>query len=398
MTMKKILILCAAVLLSASASAQALVESKSSDNIYIGLNGGVGIKTTDSKLMDDINPNVGLRIGRYFTPVFGLAIEGNAYFSNNPYPSTGTMVNFINTQLLATVNLSNWFGGYQGKPRSFEISALYGLGWGHLFTSGSRGYEPANHMTSKAGIDFAFNLGAKKAWQIFIEPSMTWAFLASTKNRVADNHRATVNVDQPAYDINNSMFQLNAGIAYKFGCSNGTHNFKKAELKDQATIDALNAKVNSLRDEISARDADMAAKDKEIADLVKALKDCKASKQPVVVKQTATTTNLLPTVIFRQGRSSVDPAQFAQIELIANYMKNHPTAHVEIKGYASPEGSVELNQKLSEDRAKAVRDVLVNRYGIAASRLTTVGCGPTSTLFEQVEFNRVATFNDNTKQ
>lgn len=396
--MKKILILCAAVLLSASASAQALVESKSSDNIYIGLNGGVGIKTTDSKLMDDINPNVGLRIGRYFTPVFGLAIEGNAYFSNNPYPSTGTMVNFINTQLLATVNLSNWFGGYQGKPRSFEISALYGLGWGHLFTSGSRGYDPANHMTSKAGIDFAFNLGAKKAWQIFIEPSMTWAFLASTKNRVADNHRATVNVDQPAYDINNSMFQLNAGIAYKFGCSNGTHNFKKAELKDQATIDALNAKVNSLRDEISARDADMAAKDKEIADLVKALKDCKASKQPVVVKQTATTTNLLPTVIFRQGRSSVDPAQFAQIELIANYMKNHPTAHVEIKGYASPEGSVELNQKLSEDRAKAVRDVLVNRYGIAASRLTTVGCGPTSTLFEQVEFNRVATFNDNTKQ
>ena len=308
------------------------------------------------------------------------------------------MVNFINTQLLATVNLSNWFGGYQGKPRSFEISALYGLGWGHLFTSGSRGYDPANHMTSKAGIDFAFNLGAKKAWQIFIEPSMTWAFLASTKNRVADNHRATVNVDQPAYDINNSMFQLNAGIAYKFGCSNGTHNFKKAELKDQATIDALNAKVNSLRDEISARDADMAAKDKEIADLVKALKDCKASKQPVVVKQTATTTNLLPTVIFRQGRSSVDPAQFAQIELIANYMKNHPTAHVEIKGYASPEGSVELNQKLSEDRAKAVRDVLVNRYGIAASRLTTVGCGPTSTLFEQVEFNRVATFNDNTKQ
>ena len=58
--MKKILILCAAVLLSASASAQALVESKSSDNIYIGLNGGVGIKTTDSKLMDDINPDSAL--------------------------------------------------------------------------------------------------------------------------------------------------------------------------------------------------------------------------------------------------------------------------------------------------------------------------------------------------
>jgi outer membrane protein OmpA-like peptidoglycan-associated protein len=224
------------------------------------------------------------------------------------------------------------------------------------------------------------------------------AFEGSQTNRLNDYHHASVNEDQPAYNINNSMFQLNAGIVYKFSCSNGTHNFKKAELKDQATIDALNAKVNSLREEISARDEDLQAKDREIADLVKALKDCKDSKQPVIVKQTSTTTNLLPTVIFRQGRSSVDPAQFAQIELIASYMKNHPTAHVEIKGYASPEGSVELNQKLSEDRAKAVRDVLVNRYGIAASRLTTVGCGPTSTLFEQVEFNRVATFNDNTKQ
>ena len=396
--MKKFLTLCAAVLLSASASAQALVESKSFDNIYFGLNGGVSVKTTDSKLMDDINPNAGLRIGRYFTPVFGLAIEGNAYFSNNPYPSTGTMVKFINTSLLGTVNLSNWFGGYQGAPRSFEISAIYGLGWGHLFTNGSHGYNRANRMTSKAGIDFIFNLGAKKAWQLFIEPSMTWAFEGSRTNYLEDNHRASLSADQPTYNINNSMFQLNAGFAYKFKCSNGTHNFKTAELKDQATIDALNAKVNSLREEISARDADMAAKDKEIADLVKALKDCKASKQPVVVKQTATTTNLLPTVIFRQGRSSVDPAQFAQIELIANYMKNHPTAHVEIKGYASPEGSVELNQKLSEDRAQAVKDVLVNRYGIAASRLSTVGCGPTATLFEQVEFNRVATFNDTNKQ
>jgi outer membrane protein OmpA-like peptidoglycan-associated protein len=395
--MKKIVTLCAAALMAASASAQALVESKTFDNIYIGVNGGVGVKTTGSELMDDINPNAGLRIGRYFTPVFGLAVEGNAYFSCNPYPSTGTAVKFVNTSLLGTVNLSNWFGGYPGRPRTFELTALYGLGWGHLFTNHASGYKRANRMTSKAALDFAFNLGASKAWQIYIEPSMTWAFEGSQTNRLNDYHHASVNEDQPAYNINNSMFQLNAGIVYKFSCSNGTHNFKKAELKDQATIDALNAKVNSLREEISARDEDLQAKDREIADLVKALKDCKDSKQPVIVKQTSTTTNLLPTVIFRQGRSSVDPAQFAQIELIASYMKNHPTAHVEIKGYASPEGSVELNQKLSEDRAKAVRDVLVNRYGIAASRLTTVGCGPTSTLFEQVEFNRVATFNDNTK-
>ena len=75
-------------------------------------------------------------------------------------------------------------------------------------------------------------------------------------------------------------------------------------------------------------------------------------------------------------------------------MKNHPEANVEIKGYASPEGSAELNQKLSEKRAEAVKNMLVKTYKIDASRLTTKGMGATDKLFKQVEFNRVATFND----
>ena len=52
------------------------------------------------------------------------------------------------------------------------------------------------------------------------------------------------------------------------------------------------------------------------------------------------------------------------IEIIPHYMKNHPDAKVEIKGYASPEGSKELNQKLSEARANAVKNILVKTYKI----------------------------------
>lgn len=55
------------------------------------------------------------------------------------------------------------------------------------------------------------------------------------------------------------------------------------------------------------------------------------------------------------------------IEMIAQYMKNHPDAKVEIKGYASPEGSKELNQKLSEARANAVKNILVKTYKISAN-------------------------------
>ena len=104
--MKKLGLLFAASIFAASASAQTVAESKTFDNIYIGINGGVATKTTGHKWLSDLNPNAGLRIGRYFTPVFGLAIEGNAYFSNlevNRYNSTlhqHTVVGYCKLQQL----------------------------------------------------------------------------------------------------------------------------------------------------------------------------------------------------------------------------------------------------------------------------------------------------------
>ena len=131
--MKKLVLLAVAALMTVSASAQTVQESKTFDNIYVGVNGGVATKTTGHSWLKGLDPNAGVRIGRWFTPVVGLAVESNAYFSNKPYTSTGTIVRFLNTSLLGTVNLSNWFGGYKGEPRPFEVVAVAGLGWGHLF-------------------------------------------------------------------------------------------------------------------------------------------------------------------------------------------------------------------------------------------------------------------------
>lgn len=379
--MKKLSLLLAAVAMTVSVSAQTVMESNPLDNFYIGINGGVATATKGHAWLKDLQPNVGLRIGRNFTPVFGLAVESNAYFKNTNGATTGTLVNGLNTSLLGTVNLTNWFGGYQ-PDRTFEVSAVYGIGWGHVFGSPSEEWK-TDMLTSKAGLDFAFNLGSKKAWQIYVEPAIVYSLNGNGYQGVQ-------------YNINRSAVQVNVGLVYKFKNSYGTHNFVKADLRDQSEIDALNAQINSLRGDLNGKDAELSAKDRVISDLEKALKECKESKQPVYVKP-VTATNLQPTVLFRQGKSVIDPAQYAPIELIATYMKNHPEANVEIKGYASPEGSVEINQKLSEDRAEAVKNALVKKYKISASRLTTKGMGATDKLFEQVEFNRVATFNDNTK-
>lgn len=389
--MKKLVLLCAAATMAVSVSAQTVAESKNSDNWYVGINGGVMTKTTGHAWLDDLNPNAGVRIGRWFTPVFGLAAEGNAYFGSEPFGVSKTAVTYSNVSLLGTVNLSNWFGGYKGEPRTFEVVALYGLGWGHAYAPG----DPADHhdyafdqndqVTSKAGLDFVFNLGKNKAWQVYIEPSINYA-VAGTMAVSGD--------DQVEYNINRSMVQLNAGLIYKFKNSNGTHNFTTVIPRDQAEIDGLNAQINDLRGQLNAKERELAAKNRQIADLQAALDEC--NKRPVKVEKT-TATNLQPTVFFQVGKSVIEKSQYAPIEMIAKYMKNHPESNILIKGYASPEGPADLNQKLSEDRAAAVKNALVKKYGISADRLTTEGCGPTDKLFDELEFNRVATFNDQSK-
>ena len=376
--MKKLVLLFAAAAMAVSVSAQTVTESKTFDNFYIGINGGAQVKTTNEAWMKNLNSNAGLRIGRWFTPVFGLAAESNVYFNDHCshfMPQSKTIARYMNTSLIATVNFSHLFAGYKGEPRTFEFVPVFGFGWGHTFGT----EDNFNVLTSKAGIDFTFNLGSKKAWQIYVEPSMNWALNGYGYEGVA-------------YDINKSAFQLNAGIVYKFKNSNGSHNFTIAQLRDQSEIDGLNSQINNLRNDLNNKDSQLSAKDKQIKDLQNALDEC--NKKPKYVKP-ATATNLQPTVLFQQGKFNVEKSQMPNIELISQYMKNHPEANIEIKGYASPEGPKELNQKLSEKRAEAVKNVLVKKYKIAADRLTTKGMGATDKLFKQVEFNRVSTFNDN---
>ena len=367
--MKKLVLMLAAASMAASVSAQTVAESKTFDNIYVGINGGVATKTTGHKWLSDLDPNAGIRIGRYFTPVFGLAIEGNAYFSNKPWGSTGTVVRATNASLLGTVNLSNWFGGYKGEPRTFEVSALYGLGWMHVFSNNkflkAATSENRNRMTSKAALDFAFNFGSAKQFQFYVEPSINFAFLGQSKSKevvatgnplapvaVADHqeygYKAASQAGQPAYNINNSFVQLNAGLVYKFKNSNGTHNFTIVTPRDQAEIDALNAQINELRN----RKPEVITK--EIV------------KEVPSVKVKEFTVSDLVFVTFAQGKSALTKEAKAALNNVKEGV------HVQVVGTASPEGSKELNDRLSQARADVVANYLKGR-GVIVDEATGKG-------------------------
>ena len=367
--MKKLLLLFAVATMAVSAQAQTVTESKTFDNFYVGINGGVATKAKGHAWLKGLNPNAGLRIGRWFTPVFGLAVESNAYFSNKPYKSTGTAFRFLNTSLLGTVNFSNWFGGYPSEPRNFEVVGLYGLGWGHLFgtpkfviggdqleyTNMIVNYKQItgrNNLTSKAALDFVFNLGEKKAWQFYVEPSITWGL----NDEVYDGGypMAYLGHSTMQYNLNKAYVQLNAGFIYKFKNSNGTHNFTMAQLRDQAEIDALNAEINRLRDEL-------AQKPKEIVKEVEVIKEV-AGKD--VVREVKVED--LVFVTFAQGKSELTADARKALAVI------QPGKHVQIVGTASPEGNPELNQKLSQARADAVAQYLLTR-GVAVDEATGKG-------------------------
>ena len=358
----------AAASMAASVSAQTVAESKTFDNIYVGINGGVATKTTGHKWLSDLDPNAGIRIGRYFTPVFGLAVEGNAYFSNKPWGSTGTVVRATNASLLGTVNLSNWFGGYKGEPRTFEVSALYGLGWMHVFTN-DKAVKAAtenqrNRMTSKAALDFAFNFGSAKQFQFYVEPSINFAFLgqARTKQVVATGtvppiayadhdtykYKTASQAGQPAYNINNSFVQLNAGFIYKFANSNGTHNFTIVTPRDQAEIDALNAQINELRN----RKPEVITKE--------------VVKEVPSVKVKEFTVSDLVFVTFAQGKSALTNDAKSALNNVKEGV------HVQVVGTASPEGSKELNDRLSQARADVVANYLKGR-GVIVDEATGKG-------------------------
>ena len=79
------------------------------------------------------------------------------------------------------------------------------------------------------------------------------------------------------------------------------------------------------------------------------------------------------TVFFANGKVTVDPKYTPQLRALAEKAKTVDGYVVEVKGYASAVGSTELNQQLSEDRANAVTQILIQQGRIPLTRMLAPG-------------------------
>lgn len=79
-------------------------------------------------------------------------------------------------------------------------------------------------------------------------------------------------------------------------------------------------------------------------------------------------------IYFDIGKYKVKPESYPVIDQIVTYMKENPATRLMIEGHTDNTGSVDKNQVLSENRARAIKDAVVAR-GIPAGRLETIGYG-----------------------
>lgn len=79
------------------------------------------------------------------------------------------------------------------------------------------------------------------------------------------------------------------------------------------------------------------------------------------------------TVYFANGKVTVDPKYTSQLVALAEKAKSVQGYMIEVKGYASTSGSAAMNQKLSEDRAGSVTNVLIQQAKVPLTRMLAPG-------------------------
>lgn len=383
--MKKIILMAVAAVSMMAAQAQQTLETPSFwSNWSAGLDGGVTTTLKGHSFFGNMRGAAGLHIQKQVTPAFALGAEFVAGVNTSSWlvqkgvADKKSATAFDNTYagLYGAVNLMNLFGGYNCTPRFFEIEAVAGAGWGHYVYDDASAQLHSGHsfFQTKAGLNFNFNVSNHVT--IGVKPYVAWDMSD------ADGDKTSCN-----YNANRASFNLLASVSYHIG-GNG---FKCVEPKnDQAEIDALNAKINDLRGQLDNCQAAVAAANANNAALAAELAACQ-NKKPEVVKE-VTNNNTLSSVryiFYKIGSSVITPDQMPNVEMVAQYLKNHKDSKVNVKGYASQDGNKDFNIKLATARAESVKNALVKRYGIAADRINAEGEG-IGNMFSEESWNRVS--------
>jgi outer membrane protein OmpA-like peptidoglycan-associated protein len=337
------------------------------DNWFMGYRSGATMKMSGAPFIKSARLAMGLSIGKQWTPILGTEIQGLGYINTT---KSKTMIDASEVSLITNMNLMNLFAGYVGMPRPFEIETVTGLGWLHHYMNGG---GDTDDMSARVGLNFNFNLGEDAAWTFGIKPAVVFNLTGEYPSK------------KMAFNRNHSNMEILFGLTYHFADSDGNRHFALVNAVDPMALAAMNEEINDLREVVVAKDVELVGLADELLMVQNQLNEARNKK----VEASGETINIVESVVaFPFNQSDVQSSQMPSLEHVANYLKNNPDANITVNGYASPEGTEEYNLQLSQRRADAVKDILVNKYGIAANRINTIGHG-VGDIFSEPAWNRV---------
>ena len=367
--MKKTILLSVFALGALTINAQtAVVESGGFwDNWSMGIQGGATMKMSGTGFFKSARPAFGLTIGKQWTPILGTDIQGMGYVNTT---NSSTMIDASDVSLIARMNLMNLFGSYDGMPKTFEIETVTGLGWLHHYMNGA---GDTNDLSARVGLNFNFNLGDDAAWTFGIKPAVVFNLTGDYPSK------------KMAFNRNHANMEILMGFTYHFADADGNRHLAMVNAVDPMALAAMNEEINGLREVVAAKDVELVGLADELLMVQNQLNECRAKQAAA----NGDTINIVESVVaFRFNQSDVEASQMASIEHVAKYLKDNPDVNVTVNGYASPEGTEEYNLKLSQRRADAVKKILVDKFGIASTRINTIGHG-IGDIFSEPAWNRV---------
>ncbi len=88
------------------------------------------------------------------------------------------------------------------------------------------------------------------------------------------------------------------------------------------------------------------------------------------------------TIEFDLNSDKIRSSEIPEIRDAVKFLTQYPTTNAVVEGHTDSSGTESYNQQLSERRARAVYNYMVNEAGIAANRLTFVGYGESRPISE----------------
>ena len=128
-----------------------------------------------------------------------------------------------------------------------------------------------------------------------------------------------------------------------------------------------------LRTERAQQQADRAASAAEQANsrvtgVEQSVTDLRSNLDKYTVQKTVT-------VQFKVGKSDLLPEAMAQLDELASQIKDRNGFLLEIEGFASADGDIIMNDRLSQARSEAVRRYLAERHNVPLFRMSILGFG-----------------------